>query len=381
MSWENVSELAISYAEPAAVIAKIAKEEARYLPNVWHYLAWNPDRRRLHLGFDKHAAASDRKQWYRIFDVIGLDGTIDERHHAPRNFTTEPWVIVKTAADPTIAAIAGALNFKPTAFNQLFGGPSPLAAAIASGLVGAGLGYGAGALGENLLPESDFRRGRLRKTLATIGALTAASPAALWGATSYAHHPETPGPQALISGWPFRPEDSKDSPIEIDVDPDDGEQHAKSDKLNEILEKATKKLASDCAKLRVKDRLYKSAQLNNVFDGGTGLAELANMPMIHRDQFGRAVWQDSNTPIPIRAATTGLVNAASYMNDNSPFVSPWDVARVTAGGAARGMLVGKTLGVLAGLKPESQDRLQRAGVWGGMLQSVIPGAMPVVPIF
>jgi len=37
-----------------------------------------------------------------------------------------------------------------------------------------------------------------------------------------------------------------------------------------------------------------------------------------------------------------------------------------------GMLVGKTLGALAGLRPESQKTLQQTGVWAGVLTNVVP---------
>ena len=77
-----------------------------------------------------------------------------------------------------------------------------------------------------------------------------------------------------------------------------------------------------------------------------------------------------------RAFTVGLVNTASMANNNSPFVSPWDIASVTATGAARGLIVGKTLGVMAGLRPESQQNLMRAGIWGGLLTAVVPNAFP-----
>jgi hypothetical protein len=78
----------------------------------------------------------------------------------------------------------------------------------------------------------------------------------------------------------------------------------------------------------------------------------------------------------VRAATVGLVNTASMANGNSPFVSPWDIASVTATGAARGLIVGKTLGAMAGLKTEGQQNLMRLGVWSGMLQAVVPNAFP-----
>jgi hypothetical protein len=42
--------------------------------------------------------------------------------------------------------------------------------------------------------------------------------------------------------------------------------------------------------------------------------------------------------------------------------------------AARGLIVGKTLGALAGLRPEAQKKLQRMGIWSTMLGRVVPNA-------
>ena len=55
--------------------------------------------------------------------------------------------------------------------NKLLMGPSPLSRGIVSGLMAGGLGYGAGALAEHLFPEKYVQRGKLRRTLAAIGAL------------------------------------------------------------------------------------------------------------------------------------------------------------------------------------------------------------------
>jgi hypothetical protein len=43
-------------------------------------------------------------------------------------------------------------------------------------------------------------------------------------------------------------------------------------------------------------------------------------------------------------------------------------------GYVSGLVVGKTLGALAGLKPEAQQSLQQAGTWAGLLTNVVPMA-------
>jgi hypothetical protein len=102
-------------------------------------------------------------------------------------------------------------------------------------------------------------------------------------------------------------------------------------------------------------------------------------PLIPVDEFGRVVIGDPVTPMPLRATTIGLVQSASLARDNSPFVSPADIARIALGagsGYASGVIVGRTLGVLAGLNPQTQQTLQQTGAWAGVLKNVVPLAFP-----
>ena len=109
----------------------------------------------------------------------------------------------------------------------------------------------------------------------------------------------------------------------------------------------------------------KEAQVN-IFD-----------PIIDRDRFNEAVMRDENTPMRLRAATAGLVEAATAVR-GSDLVSPFDVAKIAVGagaGLVSGLIAGKTLGLLAGLTPYGQEQVQRAGLWAGALKSTIPVAL------
>lgn len=100
-------------------------------------------------------------------------------------------------------------------------------------------------------------------------------------------------------------------------------------------------------------------------------------PLIPREQFQQAVFADPMTPPTVQAAAAGLVEAASRVSGR-PVVTPWDVMRIAVGGGsglASGYLVGKTLGVLAGLTPDTQKKLQDAGMWAGALKAVVPPAL------
>jgi hypothetical protein len=349
ISWRSTLDQALEFLKTATAPARIVRQAWRNLPSIRHHILLQPETWDLYVGLDKAAAEDDAVTWRSALLDLGFPRVcIAPIDCQPPGFGEQPWVWLKTASSPIMATTAKLLNYQPSEVNKIIGGPSPLAAAITSAMLGAGVGYGAGALGEQLLPEDDFNRGTLRRNTAIAGAALATAPALLWGITAHQAHPETPGVRAWLSGWPFRPQDQ--APML---------KHA-AVTLRDIVREESKTL-----KMAFDDEPF-----------GQGVEEIGNMPMIPKDEFGRAVWQDANTPLSLRAATTGLVNAASYASGNSPWVSPYDIAAVTATGAARGLIVGKTLGVLAGLKPQSQQNLQRLGVWSGMLQAVVPNAFP-----
>ena len=247
----------------------------------------------------------------------------------------EGWVSVKRAAllGPVVDAFDAGQRF--------LGGPNPMASTIVGGLVGGGLGYAGGALAEQLLPEEDFRRGRLRRTLGVLGAGAGAVPGLAWARVNAKNRPEVgPGPLApWLSGW-----------------------------------------AGPTAK----------AARDNPENYAGGLYE----PTIPHDAFNAVVWSDAlsppsrfgtkspwgtdeqhlGTPPPVAAAVSGIVAGAAAATGGES-VSPWQIgvaAAATAGvGYAAGVAFGRTLGVLAGMTPEAQGRMRSIGLWGGMLTGAV----------
>lgn len=359
MKWEDVPSEALELVRLATPAAVAFRKAALNLPRVRAHALFLPEGGHLWVGLDKVASDADVVAWYNGLKTAGfrnvgiapLDCAPDHPHRA---WGEAPWVWVKRAVDPAVSLGGKLLNVLPSDFNRLYGGPSPLAAALAGGLLGAGVGYAGGTIAEQFLPP-DFEPGRLRRNATLAGAAVGAAPGALWGSASHKAHPETPGLRAWLSGWPFR---DKDLPTGSPV-------KRACDRLLVHLEKAA----------------WYGDGPGADQPAGQGLDGLATLPSIPRDAFGRVVWQDPYTPPPIRAAAVGLVNAASAANGYSPWVSPWDVASVAAAGATRGLIVGKTLGALAGLRPEAQQQLQRAGVWGNMLTAVVPNAFPGPGLF
>lgn len=222
-----------------------------------------------------------------------------------------PWVLVKRA-DPVVQAVAGAANLVPTPLNDLVGGATPLAGMLSGGALGALAGYGGGYLAESLFGPHVTRKGKLRKFLAAMGGVAGAAPGAWMWSISSRENPDASVWKTLVNPWPHTDEAIK-----------------------------------------------------------------AGQSAIPRNQFGQVVWADEQTPLPIRAATNGLLTAAGELRGGANLITPMDVAKVAIGmgsGYVSGVLVGKTLGALAGLTPDAQSAVRRSGTWAGVLTSVVPMA-------
>lgn len=245
----------------------------------------------------------------------------------------ETWALFKAAAvlEPVQKAWSGAL--------QPFGGPTPLSASLLGGALGAGLGYAGGGALNAVLPQSQFdpRYAKRRQMLLTaLGAGLGAAPGVGWGLESQ-KFPE--------GGW------LKNFPFQ----------------------KASAEEFIKCA-----------------FNDDGALFT----PSIPVDAFNQTVWSDVlqpanpfgtksqwgdnsqalQTPPHVAAAVSGALASAAAVKQ-APLVSPWDVALAAAYGGATGLaggvLLGKTLGALAGLRPESQQTLRQLGLWGGILSGVV----------
>lgn len=261
---------------------------------------------------------------------LWFDPEAGEAHHEttlPPGFGDRPWMPIKTAAEGAFRPLFSAMQMVPNKFNETFGGPTPLAAMSAGGVLGAGLGYGSGWLIEKLLGRKVLEPGRLR----TLGALTGGTVGAL------------PGLYLGSVGARLNAEDGKPA-------------------------------ANAFAEPNV---LFGKEGSEGWFNKNAEEAGGLIMPMIPVDAFNRTVWADPNTPIPLRAAATGLVTGAAQVRGGAEWVSPLDVGRIAVGmgsGLVSGLLVGKALGALAGLNPAAQNVLKQTGMWAGALRNVIPKA-------
>lgn len=238
---------------------------------------------------------------------------------------------VKLAADglPVLSQAADAIGWRAGPVNAFYGGPRPLTNTLVGAGLGAILGYGGGLAAEQLFPEGTFEPGTPRRRFALAGGLLGAAPGLYQG------YDNLRTGHGLLDPWP---------PLPQAPDPTPG-----------------------AAAIAGGPAFAKPAADNDFLFA----------PAIPRERFQAAVFADPNTPPHLQAATAGLVEAASRVSGR-PVVTPWDVARIALGagtGLASGYLVGKTLGLLAGLSPDRQRELQQTGAWAGALKAVVPQAL------
>jgi hypothetical protein len=261
--------------------------------------------------------------------------------------------MVKVAYSPTLRRLGELLNFFPGEYPGGYpNSPNPLAATLTGGLVGAGLGYGAGVLAEQVMPHS-WERGKLRKSLAMVGGGLGAAPGALWAASNAG------------AGNPLNQplHDPPGTPEHLDV-PDLAHVPLGSDYT---------KAAADFVK-----RAYSPRSHVVVDDPGDDDPIAVDM-----DSMGHTLWEIGADP-RTTATTMGALYAASQMPDPNAQqgqITPHQTGLLgtmmaAAGGGtkgyATGWLVGQTLGLLTGMPPATQNVLKNTGAVLGILDAVVP---------
>jgi len=262
--------------------------------------------------------------------------------------------LVKVAYSPALKRTAEYLNFIPGKYpGGIPNAPSPLAAALTTGVLGAGLGYGLGRAGEYFLPDR-YERGKLSRTLALAGGALGAVPGAIGMAANYQTGRGMLDPSGLIPrGEPA----------------DQGE----------VLKQALDMLAPiEVGKsyMRAVNDFCKKAYFGQPPD--------PHPLKINVNQLGQVLYNTGAPPMTI-GQTMSTMYAAQQMPDPSysghAYVTPkqiglFGMAMGAAGGGlagyATGYAVGKTLGTLVGMPQSDQDVLKRTGLAVGIANAVIP---------
>lgn len=250
----------------------------------------------------------------------------------------------KSAESDVLRQLGEALQFFPGQTLGVPSRPAPLASMLAGGMLGLGLGYGAGTLGEALLPRR-WERGRLRRNLALAGGTLGALPGGLWALANRLDKRHWNDPK-LLQPRGYDPQEAASYPLLWD---------------------------------EVQKRGWASEKVAQAFSQ-TGYHQLQP---INVDEFNRVIWRDPRVsgPLPpsLQAAASGLVTGAANLpgKSNSRLVTPLDIGRMAAGmgaGYVSGALVGKALGALMGLPDTSQERLKNVGLWAGLIRTLVPAA-------
>jgi hypothetical protein len=268
-------------------------------------------------------------------------------------FDSVPCDWVKVAYSPSIRRFGELLNFFPGKYpGGVPNSPGPVQAMLTSGLVGAGLGYGAGALAEQAMPDS-WERGKLRRTLGMVGAGLGAAPGLVWGMANRSIGRDFTDPALLNTQPDATPGFAADDLAKVHLDP-------------------SYKAACDAYAGRTKlayDTMGGDYD-HNAYGGDGPMA-------INVDALGRTLWEGGAKP-ETAGMTMGAMAAAAQMPGGSGdpgFVTPLQVANLAAhmgAGYLSGAVVGSTLGLLTGMPAQAQNRLKRTGMYLGIVRSVVP---------
>jgi hypothetical protein len=422
--WKSVPDRVRGLFKVARPIARTVQRVAQLLPASpgYGYVYFHPEKRLLHAvlgdGDDNH-----EQRWHNALKAIkGIQSVRVEAETHPKD--ADDWVLVKRSAAP--------LGFfgKPMEWaGKLTGGPSPLSNALVGALMTGGLGYGTGWLLEHLFPERFVERGRLRRTLGTLGAVGgAAIPAWQWRQnylTSQEAGPGATGAAPYVQSGAYdkmKPGAPPSKPLGVlgalltptnklpvnqagmnrlntqaytmglegaTYDPDQA-MYVGNERLGAMREWLGELPEVSDMFARSVEGLLKVGQ--GMGAGGVGLRAV---PM---DAFNRAIWNDvrmgmtasrnpygtkspwgdntqqMHTPPQLGAAVSGLATGVQQMYGNQSVLSPKHFVRglATAGvDLATAKIVGGVLGSLGGLTPLAQKKLQDVGVWGGLIRGTV----------
>jgi hypothetical protein len=261
---------------------------------------------------------------------------------------------VKVAESPLIRRIGNSLYFFSDS-NPESWGARPLASTVASAVLGAGLGYGSGALADWWKGDSEYFDQPLRRNWAILGGLGGAALGA------------APGAANLIAGKNFN-------------DPNIFRGSLSNEPLHPIYDSpkqnARAKKSEDLAFYFEKEGFLNTTP----FLMNSSFADSRNHPIQTRE-LGNVL---SEVHPRLAQATLGLTYGASRFPD--PFaaqdeVSPHQMGMLglsmrAAGGGLKGYMTGyaagKALGVLTGMSEKGQSLVRQGGLVAGVLQATVP---------
>ena len=288
---------------------------------------------------------------------------------------------VKIAYSPALRRAGELGNFFPGQFpGGVPNSPSPTAAMLTSGLIGAGLGWGGGKLLGKLLPRG--YGDKLGRTGLLVGGALGAIPGAMWGGVNTLAGKKFNDPSLLNHPAGADPENN---PTSIDganaLTPEalSGEGSEVLDKVRSTLENAPvkrMKFGEDLDFVELGE-MFKIAvdKVANTF--GQAEPKYGYQPTdVNIDALGRTLWDHGASP-QLAGSTMGAMYAAQQMPD--PYSRPGVVtgrqlgqfAQNAVGDYAKGYMVGAALNTLIG-SPLRNSTFGVGSVALGVIGAVVP---------
>lgn len=299
------------------------------------------------------ASSSDMEEARSIIARYGLDP-----FNRTPDFDASPWV--KVAVSDTVRRVGEALNFLPgTYFDGIPNHPSPLAATLTGGLVGAAGGYGAGRLVRWLLPKG--YGSNLGRTGAILGGTLGAAPGAVWMADNEAEGLDPLHDNTLTEGKPGdAPRPRFNEWLASPPDPPSGT----------AIERKIRKTLEDMATAAgsVKKR---ASETGAPLPGQPGPFD------VHIDSLGRTLWESGATPpqaslvlstIAAAARTPAEREIPGYVTGAQLGNLAWNAA----GDYGRGLLAGYAFNKIVG-SPYSPPSFGAVAAGAGILARVAAG--------
>ncbi len=388
LAWQQVPFLVKTRLKEASAVQKALTKVLKHLPPVadpgYGQLFWHPDDKTVWAVFGDGDEEQTIQQWANALKSIpGVRNVRTEAEYGP--YRDPEWIRIKKAS-----ALAW-LNTPYRAMGSLTGGPSPMSNAVVSGLLGAGAGYTAGTVLENLAPPEYVERGRLRKNLAMAGGVGGAALHIPQAVANASINQKATGEPAWLRAIFEGDNQQQMAPTELDWRNHYYGQH----------KAAWAEMKAVCKLLPPVNPVFEKSISNFVKEAyGTGIMGSNNVPLrpVPVDAFNQAIWNDvhngahssqSNmygtrdpysdnsdgfrTPVANAAAATGLVSGIQQMYGNAPLLSPQHFIRGLANAGldvATARLAGGVLGALGGLTPKAQQQLQQMGLWSGMIRGI-----------
>ena len=357
--WQQVPELVAVRYKQAADVKRTLRKVIKHLPVAdtgYGHVYWNPETKTAWAVLSDSDDDQTYQKWENALRAIsGVDNVKLEAEYGPHG--DDAWIRIKGAA-----ALEW-LNMPYQAAGKLTGGPSPMSNAIVSGLLGGGLGYGAGVLAENLLPSKYVDKGKLRKRLALLGGLGAAGAHGIPQAIVNNRMSHTAGKPLGLRAAITPNEGVPMAPHELDL------RNAYHNKTGEYRLPGITLPRPPDIQLRSSHGFVKAAFMDSGVTGSMGVP-LEPIPV---DGFNRAIWRDNQNPAYINAAAAGLVSGVSQVYGGTKVLSPRHIIHGFANAgldAATAKIAGGVLGALGILNPAGQEKLQDMGIWAGLIRGV-----------